>query len=62
MTGEVSVEDQTRAGGGLGVQRAAAGRWAILDIETVSMAMVGGMEFPDDFLTEVKVNPSSGTG
>lgn len=34
MTGEVSVEDQTRAGGGLGVQRAAAGRWAILDIET----------------------------
>ena len=34
MTGEVGVEDQTRAGGGLGVQRAAAGRWAILNIET----------------------------
>ena len=34
MTGEVSVEDQARAGGGLGVQGAAAGRRAILHIET----------------------------
>lgn len=62
MTGEVSVKDQTRAGGGLRVQRAAAGRGAILHIETVSMAMVGSVEFSDDFLAEVKMNPSSGTG
>lgn len=62
MTGEVGVEDQTRAGGGLGVQRTAASRRAILHIETVRVAMVGGMEFPDDFLTEVKMNSSSGTG
>lgn len=62
MTGEVSVKDQTRARGGLGVQRAAAGGWAILHIETVSMAVVGGVEFPDDFLTEIKMNPCSGTG
>ena len=34
MSGEVSVEDQPRAGGGLGVQGAAAGRRAILHIET----------------------------
>lgn len=24
--------------------------------------MVGGVEFPDNFLTEVKMNPSFGTG
>jgi len=30
---KIGVEDQTRAGGGLGVQRAAAGRRAILHIE-----------------------------
>lgn len=34
MTREVGVEDKTRARGGLGVQRAAAGRWAIFNIET----------------------------
>lgn len=34
----------------------------VVIIWPVSMAMVGGVEFPDDFLTEVKMNPSSGTG
>ena len=34
MTGEVSMEDKARAGGCLGIQGAAAGRRAILHVET----------------------------
>lgn len=34
VTGEVGVEDQARAGGGLRVQGAAAGRRAILHVKT----------------------------
>lgn len=36
VTGEVRVEDQARAGGRLGVQGAAAGRGAILHVETAN--------------------------
>lgn len=37
-------------------------RVSVCDSWPGSMAMVDGVKFPDDFLTEVEMNPSSGTG